>query len=419
MRLDTNLTNRPLILFGVLMLLLVNEFTLVHFDPTPPLSDFAVLFIRIFNALMVCVIIFEKFLWKNIVSLMIILVSSIIGIIIFEVALQILKKNDKWDVTKKANIVRNLTFDYDISDLYDSNLKTVRYFRNQYGLRDDCNDPSEIKILTVGGSTTDQRYVHLQSTYQKILQNRIEEKIGKPVCVSNAGVSGHSTFGHIFALENWFPLIPNLAPDYVILYVGINDADFTRSGLNEGYILDEDSKRGLAKPEIVKLLLPIYKLIQSYLDNKAYVLHNLKDYHLENYIVRDLHENTQELAKASALAFRARFETIINGVKKMGATPVCVSQPHNYTRTIEGEIKGIANAFGDDFSGLDYDYSIRQLNAVMAELCGDFFLDLYNQNFPSAYFYDAEHTTEQGSIYIGNLMADFFIKNNLHMNISD
>ena len=165
---------------------------------------------------------------KAIYNLGLFLISTLIGFLCFELSLRLFETNDDWSVNKKANILRNVSYQYDLNGLYPSDTDIVDYKRSKFALRDDCRDPSDIAILTIGGSTTDQRYVDFKHTYQKILQNRLQNNLGKNGCVTNAGVDGHSTWGHIFSFEHWFPLIPNLSPDYVLLYIGINDTNILK-----------------------------------------------------------------------------------------------------------------------------------------------------------------------------------------------
>ena len=355
---------------------------------------------------------------KTIIAISIVLVSTFSAVILVEILLQSLKKDDGWDVTREANILRDFEFSYNLNELYPSNTQLVNYRRNKYGLRDDCTDPSEIKILTIGGSTTDQRYVAFNATYQKILQNRISADIGRFGCVTNAGVDGHSTWGHIFAFENWFPLIPNLEPDYVVLYVGVNDANFQRSKTPYvGFdVRNAGIKKWLKQFEIVKQLLPIYRFIRqtSQNNNTSYAGHAPIKFTAEDYTVSDLNNSTIRLTQENVMAFRSRFQQLLELVEEMGATPICVSQPHRYVRRFDGTVRGVENVLGIGFSGVDYDYSLRSLNSVMSDLCEDLFLDLYNHEFSPEHFYDGAHTTENGSIYIGELMGDFFVENNLH-----
>ena len=55
---------------------------------------------------------------------------------------------------------------------------------------------NQIKILTVGGSTTDQINVSEDETWSYIIQNNFLNA-GKNIYVANAGVMGQTTFGHI------------------------------------------------------------------------------------------------------------------------------------------------------------------------------------------------------------------------------
>ena len=350
-------------------------------------------------------------------SLLVIFISVFSAVFILEMILRFMK-DDSWAVTLEANILRNFEFSYNVSGLYESESQTAHYVRDKYGLRDDCSSPKDIKILTIGGSTTDQRYVSFESTYQKTLQERLRTAIGDFGCVTNAGIDGHSTWGHIFSFEKWFPLIPDLSPSYVLLYVGINDASFERTkNPNGGYDVRGDhdiERRWLEKFELFNRLRPLLKRLKTQLAPQApYAGHAPRFFTADDYRVRALHEKTKELARANTRAFRGRFERLLAQVKGIGATPICVSQPHRYVRQINGELYGVEGVLGNGFSGLDYDYSLRELNRGMLKLCGELFLDLYNEDFTPEHFYDGVHTTAAGSVFIGNHMADFIIKNNL------
>lgn len=270
-------------------------------------------------------------------------------------------------------------------------------------------------ILTIGGSTTDQRYVPLFSTFQAILEERLKNYNNSFGCVSNAGVDGHSTWGHLFSFEHWFPLMPALNPKIVLLYVGVNDANFQRvKSPNPGF----DNNRGsgvafLKNFELIRALLPIYRLLRQLHENGsaayAYVGHEPRQYNDDDYTVNVMNEQTDFLSEQNSLAFRSRMKSLLEQIYALGATPLCVTQPHRLVMEKEGVIYGVPNALGEGFSGIDYDYSIRKLNDVIFDLCGENTLDLYNHKFSNSHFYDAVHTTATGSKEIGEIMADFLI----------
>jgi hypothetical protein len=358
---------------------------------------------------------------KIVFSLSIFLVSSLFGVLLVEGLLQILKNEDGWGKTREANILRNIEFQYNIENIYNSDNSLVSYVRNNHGLRDSCTTVKEIEILTIGGSTTDLRFVAFEDTYQKVMENRLIAMNPNFGCVTNAGIDAQSTRGHIFSFEHWFPLIPNLKPSYVLFYVGINDANFNKNfpvqvkGASSEFIfLESRGLKGWFKQfEIVNRLLPLYRYLRQSRENSEVIFakHGRARYTEENYIVTSLNKNTERLSRKNADAFKERFELLLSYVERMGATPICVTQPHRYVMRKNGARYGIASVFGKklEFSGLDYDYSIQELNTVMASLCGDNLLDLYNFNFEDEHFYDGVHTTALGSIEIGNAMADYMI----------
>ena len=353
---------------------------------------------------------------RTILSSFIIFISILVAVLFVEVFLQIIKERNGWELTRSINVKRNFEFEYPTVDPYDSSIGSVNYKRKEYGLRDNCSHPREIKILTIGGSTTDQRYVSQESTFQNILQNRLNSKIGPFGCVSNGGVDGHSSYGHIYSFERWFPLIPNLSPTYVILYVGINDADFRRAEApNPGHdnMYTEGWKGWLKQFEIIFRLLPIYDYFQA-LQNPELVFatHKPTPYSDDDYTETEINKNTKELSEINASAFRSRYQKLLEQVKTINATPICVTQPHIFTKIIDGKKLGVSNVM-NEYNGLDFDYSLQLLNSQINDLCGSLTIDLYNYKFKKEHFYDGIHTTEPGSVVIGNYIADFFEENNL------
>lgn len=356
---------------------------------------------------------------KKLISVLIFTISILIGILLIELVLKFQNKNDPWLIVNEANILRNFEFSYDISKLYTSNEKRADYKRNEFGLRDNCKSNKDIEILTIGGSTTDQRFVPFKFTYQSVMQKKLKEHDLSFGCVSNAGVDGHSTWGHIFSFKNWFPLIPDLNPKYVLLYIGINDANFYVMK-SPNLCCDTNNNKGyrsyLKKFEIVKGLLPIYRLLKSkgFLGkNKsaAYSGHVGSNYSKSDYTEHNINKKTASLSYDNSLAFQSRVENILEYILDMGALPICVTQPHRYLIEKENQIYGIPNVLGEGFSGIDYDYSIRSLNTVLKNLCGTSIIDLYNHDFKQEHFYDGVHTTSLGSIEIGEQIAAFIISN--------
>jgi lysophospholipase L1-like esterase len=345
---------------------------------------------------------------KRFLKSLILLSSIFVALFIVEALLRLTAPKQNWGKLYEANILRNFEYEYDIGHIYSSENSVVKYVRNEFGLRDNCGDVKDIEILTVGGSTTDQRYVPFEYTYQTILQNELKKIDSNFGCVSNAGVDGHSTYGHLFSFQEWFPLIPNLQPKFVLLYVGINDANF--QNFNPGYDTSSGLKGLLKEFELIRQLMPLYKYLKQKIDGGKCVQcgHLPKSYTETDYVIAEMNFDSEKFAEANAKVFESRITQLFGQIKNINAIPICVTQPHRFVRERAGKAYGLK--LGENFSGLDYDYSIKRLNAVLMKHCGNNTLDLHNFNFSDDDFYDSVHTTAAGSIKIGQAMADFIKK---------
>lgn len=98
----------------------------------------------------------------------------------------------------------------------------VIYSRDKFGLRGRKKSLDNIDILTVGGSTTDERYLKLEDTWSEKLETKLK-KIYPNLDVVNAGVDGQSTNGHLWNFSNWFNKLENFKPKYIIFYIGNNE----------------------------------------------------------------------------------------------------------------------------------------------------------------------------------------------------
>ena len=66
----------------------------------------------------------------------------------------------------------NLTYK---NDLY-SGTKNINYIKDRYGFRGLRKNVNEIDILTVGGSTTDERYLQTEDTWSEKLEQKINNR---------------------------------------------------------------------------------------------------------------------------------------------------------------------------------------------------------------------------------------------------
>ncbi|MCR9289798.1 MAG: SGNH/GDSL hydrolase family protein [Bacteroidetes bacterium] len=79
-------------------------------------------------------------------------------------------------------------------------------------------------IITVGGSTTVCRVLNEGKDWTHLFRQKMNDP---NIWVNNAGLTGHSTYGHLALLNAH---ISNFAPDIIIYLVGINEVE--RADLN-------------------------------------------------------------------------------------------------------------------------------------------------------------------------------------------
>ena len=92
--------------------------------------------------------------------------------------------------------------------------------RDDKGYRTSQEYTEKDIVLTIGGSTTASIFVDDNNTWQNILSKNLDDKFA----VLNGGVSGQSSFGHLYAIDQWHSkALPIDKVKFIIYYFGIND----------------------------------------------------------------------------------------------------------------------------------------------------------------------------------------------------
>ena len=129
---------------------------------------------------------------------------------------------------------------YDGSKIYGEGINSqIKYSRDKDGYRSFANKKANNLILTVGGSTTDQRYVPDGLTFQDIMN----KELGKNFAVINGGVDGQTSLGHFISIRDWHSkVLDKRKIKKVIYYVGLNDIRFANFGLEVGLKIKAESR---------------------------------------------------------------------------------------------------------------------------------------------------------------------------------
>jgi len=311
----------------------------------------------------------------------------------------------------RLNLLKDCVLQYDVSHLYNDPKPIIQYSRDKYGLRGTHDKPGSIDILTVGGSTTDQRYIRDGETWQDVLQNRFA-RTGFTVVVANAGVDGQSTYGHIKNFEWWFPYIPDLRPKYILFYVGLNDFyketgdgyDQLVSGENN-LTLKQEIKDKSAVLHIIRTLRGAYKAMVV---NK--IGHRAIDFNKVHW-VRDAIQMDYGFMDQRLNEYATRLRLLADMTRNLGAKPIFVSQPSRKYRITPDGLMGentVSSYDRHEFNGVDYYHMMRKLNGItkaVASAKDALFVDLASHNgWVDADFYDFAHMTPQGAEKVGELL---------------
>ncbi len=304
---------------------------------------------------------------------------------------------------------------------------TVTYTRDSYGFRGLEGDVSEIDILTVGGSTTDQRWVDDAETYQAVMRD-LFEKDGKDVSVVNAGIDGQSTFGHLANFSSWFNEIPGIDVRYIIYYIGINDLLISKPTDVYDVVALEDNAYNNLKATIKdkSAFYQVYKILRLVVSGD----HSLNELNRTNIADREpltakplITAPLTDLFAQSIDSYTERLAELDKMTREFGAEPIFVTQRSARWTRRNGEVVGIAEYQPDFFemvrqqlpadyqtlNGVDF-YRLeriladaqmaacRKLNAICLDLMADIEFDLETD------FYDPIHTTASGSRAIGEYL---------------
>lgn len=300
----------------------------------------------------------------------------------------------------------------------------IRYTRDDNGFRGLDTSVDKIDLITVGGSTTDQRWIDDSETFQAVLKSQFK-KDGKDIHVANAGIDGQSTFGHIHNFSSWLKNIDGLKTRYILYYVGINDIMKTNPDGTFDTIAADNSR--------LKLQLVIREksaLYQLYLISRRILVPDKYDHSLDRRNIAtdgpfttkgNIRDYNLPEFTASLKALDERITELASLTRALGAKPIFVTQRSARWKSANGEIVGISD-YKPDFheeafrkfgsvNGVDIYNIERRIADTVLTACGNagaICLDLMSEiQFDIGQdFYDPIHTTPAGSRVIGEYLHE-------------
>jgi len=310
---------------------------------------------------------------------------------------------------KRFSIPIDVSYTFDPSALYPTSAGTsATYTRDGFGLRGTARSLAAIDVVTVGGSTTDQRNVDDTQTWQAVTEREMQ-RAGHALVFSNAGVDGQSSVGHAFNFEYWFPLLEPLRPRVVLFYLGINDV--LRGDDRDSYDRSLDASTWRTK----SVLFQFYKVVRGNLRARAVgVTHGRSRRTDADFTTEGLLTQTQRRALATAVT--TEFLTHVRGLQRAatawGAEPVFVTQTAygwNADRQPPRGLRDTVRLHGHTANFADVALLHQHLNRGLMDYCrtaGVRCFDLASElAFCADDYYDPLHNTPAGAEKIGRYLA--------------
>jgi lysophospholipase L1-like esterase len=307
----------------------------------------------------------------------------------------------------RLRVIRDVEYRIDVRSLYGASGPVI-YRRDQWGLRGNFDDPRRVDIVTIGGSTTDQRFLTEGATWQDRLAQRLET-MGHPVAIANAGIDGQSTVGHIESLKGWLFRIPRLHPQLVLVYAGINDVLLQYKIDYDGVEASGFIPRSVQYVDHRSAILALYRTVDGMIAAaQGHVVHRpikLAELDINWVPTGDLKDLRDDYAKRLD-AYEARLETLGRLIRAWGAVPIFITQPRADRQLMPGGaiMLMIRNDWMDPETrvlGLFNERTLsfcRRAGDLCIDLAGELALGLDD-------FYDFSHNNPAGAARIGDYLA--------------
>jgi GDSL-like Lipase/Acylhydrolase family len=288
--------------------------------------------------------------------------------------------------------------------------KKIHYSRNSFGFRGPelpAKIEGLISIITVGGSTTECKYLSDSCTWSYRLYEKLQKE-NPAVWLNNAGIDGHTTFGHMMLVKEY---ILKIKPRYVLLMTGVNDMELDEPDefdkMTEKKINTSSPKNFLKSivnnTELGRSFLNYYQLRVSYkkgLVHREIDLTNLVDNPLsDSAIIARLNKQTPYLT-----AYKQRIDSIISMCLRAGINPILITQPSLFgsytdpaTNVAVGNKWSEKNSSGENC--LLMEKILELYNDVLRSFSGKVQVVDLARLMPknSTYFYDFTHFTNEGA----------------------
>ena len=306
--------------------------------------------------------------------------------------------------------------------------KIIYTTRNHMGFRGDPppkNFSEYLTIIAVGGSTTACELISDNKTWCDILSVNLKSKF-KSLWLNNAGLDGHSTYGHIVLMEDY---IIKIRPKVVLFLVGANDI-----GLETSRIYDQDQ---LKKP-LIGFVAPLWDSwvnkseVLSYSINFCRFLkakrmglsHTLWNFHKMNQFdipAENIPQILIEHKQKYLTPYADRLKRLIDISRQNSIEPVFITQPTVFGDLIDPTTGiNLARINTSGYNGKVFLQVLELYNDVVRNIAAEHKTGLIDlaKEMPkrTEYYYDTYHFSNTGCQKVAEIIYQEFypLLENMH-----
>ena len=286
--------------------------------------------------------------------------------------------------------------------------------RNSLGFRGPKSPPEwshKLTMITIGGSTTECHFLSDDRTWPFLLGNKLLDSF--PNCwVNNAGLDGHSTFGHTILLNDH---VKKLRPSVIVFLTGINDVE-----LDGPTFHDKLNTRG-AFPDLKHYIFENSEVLNLFLNLargwRAQRFNNTTNSLL--VLGKDQKLFIPDSSRAKRLKqqdpyltpYRNRLTALADTCLAWHILPVFVTQPNQFGEGRDSLTGADLELFpvDKDINGSLIWEMLERYNDVARQVCTEKKIPLVDLAHilpkDSRYFYDMSHFTNSGSEKVAGILS--------------
>jgi lysophospholipase L1-like esterase len=272
-----------------------------------------------------------------------------------------------------------------------------------------------LTIITVGGSTTECHFLNDERTWPFLLGRSLSGSF-RNCWLNNAGLDGHSTYGHIVLLNDHIKM---LRPSVVLFLVGINDVETARPSFH-----DNLNTRGgwsdlrhyiFENSEVLNLLLNLARGWRAQKFNNTTNSLLVLDKSKRLVLTDSVQSARLALQRPFLDAFRTRVSQLADTCSAWHILPVFITQPNLFGAGKDSLTGTDLELFPADpkdpaMNGKLMWRMLEEYNEVTRSVCAGKDLPMIDlaHLLPknSLYFYDMSHFTNEGAEEVSSLVAN-------------